>query len=206
MEKINILFLNAFIVSRTDTISFLEKDNCRVTISSEQKFLNFCSTKKFNVAIIEVTTFDILNKMYLIKQAINIWPEIKIIILSTLEPEKEEIIESALKAIRKITSREESLKNLSQTISVFIKNNYNLLERSTEIINIKISYFNKINLTEKEKEILFLLCNGLTTKEVANKLFISKRTVDGHKRNLFKKTMSKSIIQLAMFAFKNKLI
>lgn len=62
------------------------------------------------------------------------------------------------------------------------------------------------NLSRREKEILFKICEGLSNQEIAETLFISKRTVDKHRANLLGKTNSKNTASLILFAIKNKLI
>lgn len=61
-------------------------------------------------------------------------------------------------------------------------------------------------LTEREKEILLLICAGLTNVEIADKLSLSKRTVDKHRENLLLKTQSKNTANLVIFAIKNGLL
>ncbi|HOP00187.1 MAG TPA: response regulator transcription factor [Bacteroidales bacterium] len=62
------------------------------------------------------------------------------------------------------------------------------------------------NLSKREKEILIKICEGLSNQEIAESLFISKRTVDKHRANLLGKTNSKNTASLILFAIKNKLI
>jgi DNA-binding NarL/FixJ family response regulator len=62
------------------------------------------------------------------------------------------------------------------------------------------------NLSKREKEILIKICEGLSNQEIAEALFISKRTVDKHRANLLGKTNSKNTASLILFAIKNKLI
>jgi len=62
------------------------------------------------------------------------------------------------------------------------------------------------NLSRREKEILAKICEGLSNQEIADALFISKRTVDKHRANLLGKTNSKNTASLILFAIKNKLI
>jgi DNA-binding NarL/FixJ family response regulator len=62
------------------------------------------------------------------------------------------------------------------------------------------------NLSKREKEILAKICEGLSNQEIADNLFISKRTVDKHRANLLGKTNSKNTASLILFAIKNKLI
>lgn len=62
------------------------------------------------------------------------------------------------------------------------------------------------NLSKREREILAKICEGLSNQEIAEALFISKRTVDKHRANLLGKTNSKNTASLILFAIKNKLI
>jgi len=58
------------------------------------------------------------------------------------------------------------------------------------------------SLTSREKEILKLIAKELSNEEIANKLFISERTVETHRRNIFTKTKTKSIVGLIKYAIK----
>jgi DNA-binding NarL/FixJ family response regulator len=62
------------------------------------------------------------------------------------------------------------------------------------------------NLSERELEVLKLICIGHSNQEIAENLHISKRTVDKHRANLLDKTNSKNTAHLVMYAIKNKLI
>lgn len=61
-------------------------------------------------------------------------------------------------------------------------------------------------LSEREREVLDLLARELKNDEIAEKLFISERTVEAHRRNIFIKTKTKSVIGLIKYAIKNDLI
>lgn len=61
-------------------------------------------------------------------------------------------------------------------------------------------------LTTREREILNLIAKEMSNEEIANKLFISERTVETHRRNIFTKTKTKSIVGLIKYAIKNGLI
>lgn len=62
------------------------------------------------------------------------------------------------------------------------------------------------SLSKREKEILLKICEGLSNQEIANTLFISKRTVDKHRANLLAKTESKNTASLILYAIKNRII
>lgn len=61
-------------------------------------------------------------------------------------------------------------------------------------------------LSEREMEILILICQGMSNQEIADKLFISKRTVDKHRANILEKSESKNTAQLVVYAIRNKLV
>jgi DNA-binding NarL/FixJ family response regulator len=64
----------------------------------------------------------------------------------------------------------------------------------------------KNELTERESEILYLICKGLSNQEIADTLFLSKRTVDKHRENILSKTNVKNTAGLVMFAIKHGII
>lgn len=61
-------------------------------------------------------------------------------------------------------------------------------------------------LTERELEILKLIIEEYSSEQIAEKLFISKRTVDTHRTNILAKTDSKTIVGLIKFAVRNHLV
>lgn len=62
------------------------------------------------------------------------------------------------------------------------------------------------NLTKREKEVLVLICKQNSTKEIAEKLFINTRTVEGHRNNLMLKTDAKNVAGLIVFALHNEIL
>ncbi|MCH2225748.1 MAG: response regulator transcription factor [Crocinitomicaceae bacterium] len=61
-------------------------------------------------------------------------------------------------------------------------------------------------LSEREIEILKLICNQKTAKEIGESLFIAQRTVEGHKNNLFVKTGARNIAGLVIYAAQKEII
>lgn len=60
-------------------------------------------------------------------------------------------------------------------------------------------------LTPREKEILQLMLREFTNEKIAEKLFISIRTVETHRRNIFTKTNTKNVVSLIKYAMKHGL-
>lgn len=64
----------------------------------------------------------------------------------------------------------------------------------------------RAELSEREKQVLTLIADGYTNIEIADKLFTSRRTVEGHRQNLLDKTGAKNTATLIRFALRNDLI
>jgi len=63
-----------------------------------------------------------------------------------------------------------------------------------------------VHITDRELEILELIVQEYTNQEIAEKLFISSRTVDAHRRNLLQKTGARNTAGLVKYAFQHNLI
>lgn len=83
---------------------------------------------------------------------------------------------------------------------------------SEEIMGLLVKKFRsidsveKITFTDKEKEVLRMLCKGFSNNDIADKLFMSVRTVEGYRNKLLQKTGSVNVINLVIYALKNKLV
>jgi two-component system, NarL family, nitrate/nitrite response regulator NarL len=82
---------------------------------------------------------------------------------------------------------------------------------SPEITKIIMTEFNQPEekselLTERELEILKLIAREYSNKQMAEKLFISERTVETHRKNIFRKTNTNTLVGLIKFAFEHKLV
>ena len=144
-------------------------------------------------------------------------PEIKVIIFSSYTDEKtifqsiragakgflpkDSMREDLIDAIKKVN---QGLEYMSERIPNTILMDYiNNSEYSDDekYGNSKIAL-----LTKREKEVLNLIAEGGSYKEIAEVLFISSRTVETHKNNILQKLELKSTIELVKFAIKNDLI
>ena len=62
------------------------------------------------------------------------------------------------------------------------------------------------HLTDREKQIVRLIEKELNNKQIAETLFISERTVETHRKNIFRKTNTNSVIGLVKYAYEHRLI
>lgn len=80
------------------------------------------------------------------------------------------------------------------------------LQRSpTAFLNIE-QIMEKMGLSEREMEVLELIGEGFTNMQIADKLFLSKRTVEGHRQNLLEKTGVKNTAALIKYAIRTGLM
>lgn len=77
---------------------------------------------------------------------------------------------------------------------------------SSRLTNATKTVFDSDFLTEREREILHLICLQLTSSEISEKLNISKRTVETHRKNIIDKTEVKNLAGLVIFAIQNNLV
>lgn len=65
---------------------------------------------------------------------------------------------------------------------------------------------NQSVFTPRESEVLNLLCQGLTTREIAQEIYLSTHTIESHKKNMIQKLGCRNLVQLIVYAVKNKLV
>ncbi|TAE31113.1 MAG: DNA-binding response regulator [Cytophagales bacterium] len=81
------------------------------------------------------------------------------------------------------------------------------MTNSTTVIKQPSAFYNsKVLLSEREKEVLKLICEGLSTAEISEKIFLSPRTVEGHRLRILEKTGTKNTAGMVAYAFKNNLV
>jgi len=143
------------------------------------------------------------------REAIATQPEINIIGLSIYGDENyyKQMINAGVKGFMIKNSGFNDV--LDAINAVLSGNNY----FSPEILKRLIKSFDKSSgktadneLTKREEEVLYLICKGFSNQEIADSLFLSKRTVDKHRENLLLKTRSKNTAGLVIYAVKNNIV
>lgn len=142
----------------------------------------------------------------------NKYPDIKIIVL-TVYDEEQFIVRLVECGADGYLFKNAEIAEVEKAIHDVISNGFyfndkmlNAIRKGPALKNKNISFNSKVNLTRREQEILKLICNELTATEIADKLFISTRTVDGHRQNLLDKIGARNTAGLVIYAIKNKLL
>ncbi len=137
-------------------------------------------------------------------------PEIKILVLTMFNDPAiiNDILQSEAEGyILKNTGKQELLSAINKIMD-------NGTYYSNEVMSLMLKHNKKKNsitetkeeLTTRELEILKLVCEEFTTADIAEKLFISPRTVETHRKNILEKSRSKTIVGLIKYAFENNLM
>jgi DNA-binding NarL/FixJ family response regulator len=156
----------------------------------------------FDIVISDVT-MPILGGIELTKIIKSQYPEIKVIILTmhnSLQFIREAVEVEADGYLLKNTGREDFIYALNRVAN---DGSYFSPEVFSAIKNFLRNEKNSATsskLSPRETEVLRLIVQEYTSKEIADKLFISKQTVDTHRMNIMQKTGSKSLVGLIKFA------
>lgn len=170
-----------------------------------KQFIDGLSSNAVDIALLDIE-MPVMNGVQAARLAKEILPEIKLIALSMYSDESYylSMIEAgACGFLLKNSNFQEVEKAI---IDVYNDKSYISIEILNNILkHPQKNNFNAFNetLTERETEILLLICKGLTNNEIAEKLVLSKRTIDKHRENLLMKTQSKNTANLVIFAIKN---
>ncbi|WP_245531151.1 response regulator [Belliella baltica] len=188
--------------------SLLERDDSlQITgeANTAEKALEFI---KQNAVDLLITDFNLpgLDGLALVRLVKKISPETKIIMLS-MHDEVHLVKEILKEGIHAYILKNDSHKELLSAISavkvgkIYLSNDINKI-----IINSLQFPDEEKMLTDREREILKLIAQECSNKEIAEQLFISERTVETHRKNIFRKTKTNSLVGLIKFAYANNLI
>jgi DNA-binding NarL/FixJ family response regulator len=139
------------------------------------------------------------------REALRICPSVKIIVLSMHDD----------------ISHYDSMVQLGVDGFLLKESNYNELEKAIDSVFDGRPYFSQelllkllrskrqaatIEISKREKDVLELICKGLSTSDIAEKLFLSVSSIEKHRAELLVKTNSPNSTALAVYAIKNNLV
>lgn len=176
--------------------------------SNGQEFLNALGTFKPDIVFMDIE-MPVLNGFETTKAAIEQFPEIRIIVLS-MYGEKEYLTKMISLGVKGFILKNSGIRELENAMmNVLANKNYFSQEIVTELVQnlTKKRRLTKFgDLSDREVEVLIYICKGYSNQEIADTLYISKRTVDKHRENLLLKTRSKNTAGLVMYAIHSGII
>lgn len=199
----------ASIINTFENISIvLEADNGRILLDSLQNFEPIPDVVLLDLSMPELNGIETTKLLHVH------YPSIKIIILSVYGEDRfvTHLMELGVNAYLFKNVEPEEVERAIRTVidkdfyfnEAFLNAMKNRLSNKRQ----KITLTDNIpsTLTSREIEVLSLICKQRTAQEIADQLFISVRTVDGHRNNLLEKTGARNSAGLVLFAIKHRLI
>ncbi|MDI5899517.1 response regulator transcription factor [Flavobacterium sp. LB2P84] len=199
-------------------ISFLLGRETNIEIifeaSNGDELISFLQNNKNNHPdiIIMDLKMPVINGVEATKIIRKEFPELKIIALTSYDSKSfvaNMIDVGAVSYLIKNTTPQELLTTIKEVASKgFYYTDYVMKIIQSDVLTNKKtkSNFDSNFLSPREIEVLKLICIQKSTVEIAEQLFISPRTVEGHRNNLLLKTESRNIAGLVVYAVQNELM
>jgi DNA-binding NarL/FixJ family response regulator len=176
--------------------------------SNGDEFIKVIRNARADVALMDINMPE-MDGIEATRKGLKLCPELRIIALS-MYGEEEYYYKMVDAGARGFILKDSDISEVREAVLTVIKGgsffSQELLYHVIQKIKHRESENKSASLSKREKEILIKICEGLSNQEIADTLFISKRTVDKHRANLLGKTNSKNTASLILFAIKNKLI
>ena len=140
----------------------------------------------------------------------ELFPRIKMIAL--FEKEQQNIVNTLIEEgsiagfILKSTDKHTITKALENMIENIYTNDKTLNEMPNPTARLRKVAPETTHLTDRELEVIRLIEQEYSNKQIAERLFISERTVETHRKNIFRKTKTNSVIGLIKYAYEHKLV
>ncbi len=182
--------------------------------SSGEEFLDMLNTIHADIVFMDISMEGISGDVAT-KRALESYPNLKVIALTMFGEENyyKLMVEAGAKGfllkdtdIREVVEAIETIANggdyFSEKILMTITNSMHssssqVCAEESESVDI---------LSSRETEILIAVCQGLSNHQIADTLYISKRTVDKHRANIMEKTGCKNTASLVVYAVKQGLV
>lgn len=181
-------------------------------VENGQKALDYLADNPVDILLLDLE-MPVLDGWETSRKVVNKFPDTYIIMISMHDSLKliSDLIEIGVHSyLLKSAEPEEVQKAM---ISV-INNDFYYNQLVAKALHQKVKSGNadkllgddKSQLTKREIEILELICQELTMKEIGEKLFISEQTIHTHRKNLMRKTEAKNAVGLVKFAIQNHIV
>ena len=147
------------------------------------------------------------------KRSLETYPDLKIIALTTFLDD--DYLEQMLMAgVEGYMLKSADIEEFEKAILKVHRGGNYFSDEIVSLLSDKLSVLRKRKvkqqelpeLTEREKEVLELICKGLGNKQIAEQTFLSPKTIEKHKSSLFQKTNTNNTVNLVIYTFKHQLV
>jgi len=175
-----------------------------------KRFLELLTTLQPDIVFMDIK-MPIMNGIEATEKALKIQPDIKILALTMFSEYRyvQKIMNAGAKGFlnKDITKAElqRAIEKVTHGEEYYSEGIMTLQGKDSDSSKIP-EILEGEKLSTRELEVLQLLCNSLSTAEIAEKLFISQRTVEHHRSNLLAKIQAKNVVGLIKYAIANGLV
>tara|TARA_R110002020_G_scaffold471144_1_gene697654 strand:- start:5106 stop:5771 length:666 start_codon:yes stop_codon:yes gene_type:complete len=208
MPKIQILLIDDHKIVLEGTaslLSSLDPYTVAATASSGKDAIELLKTRDFDILVTDYELPD-FSGLDIIRVARSINPEIKVIVLS-MHDDRSVVKELLKENIDSFVLKNDAHSSLVQALE---KVSCGKKYFSDEISEILVRTINtpqeKSDLSPRETEIIKLVVRDFSTKQIAEVLFISEKTVETHRKNILRKTDCSSLVSLVNYAYAHNLV
>ena len=170
-------------------------------------FLDMLKKVKPDVVLMDIQ-MPVMDGIEATEKALKLYPSMKILVISMFG-EEEYVYSMVEKGVAGFILKTSGILDLERAINKISSGQQYYSEEIMGLLVKKVRSIDsveKITFSEKEIEVLRMLCKGFSNQEIADKLFMSVRTVEGYRNKLLQKTGSPNVINLVIYALKNKLV
>ncbi|MEQ9402312.1 MAG: response regulator transcription factor [Cyclobacteriaceae bacterium] len=211
-EKLNILVTDDHTLFRRGTMMLLETFE-EIDFVDEAKngkeALQKLSEKEFDLVLLDLE-MPVMDGWEASRKIISKFPKAKIVMISMHD--SLQIISDLIEiGVHSYLLKNADPEEVHRAILSVINNDFYYNQLVSSALHKKIKrdglsknlIQNRADVSPREIEILQLICQELTMKEIGEKLFLSEQTIQTHRKNLMKKTQAKNAVGLVKFAFQN---
>jgi DNA-binding NarL/FixJ family response regulator len=180
-------------------------------VSNGAELIESLNHNKVDIVILDIE-MPIMNGLEALKIISMKFPEVKVVMLSSYY-ENEMIYQAITDGARGFLPKHAEIEEVIEALNNIMIEGYYFDDKVTPKLiamlkrhGIIFPPFELDTLSNRELEILPLICQGMKNKEIAEQLFISERTVENHRKHLFFKTNAKNAYGLIVYAIRNGLI
>lgn len=207
MKKYQILLVDDHKILLEGTqslLSGLENYEVAATASSGKEAIDLLKTKDFDILVTDYELPD-FSGLEIIRLAHSINPDIKVIVLSMHDDPS--VVKELLKEnIDSFVLKNDAHSSLMRALDKVTSGKKYFSDEISEILVRQInSPTEKSDLSPRETEIIKLIARDFSTKQIAEVLFISEKTVETHRKNILRKTDCSSLVSLVNYAHAHNL-
>ena len=209
MEKIKIVLVDDHALFRNGLkglISMREGYEVVAEAGDGGEFLDMLPTLEADVVFMDISMPNVGGEEAT-REALSLSPNLKIVTLSMFGEESyyTRMVEAGAKGF---LLKDSSIEEVFDAIDTVAAGGDYFSQRLLSSMSNRLrgTEFSSGELSSREIEILLAICRGLSNQEIAEELFISKRTVDAHRANILEKTGCKNTASLVVYAIRNRLV